>query len=259
MLGSVYDLGTYDDTPFKDPSDFSEKGTRDEELRFQDALCQYVPNGGEVTTDNPYNDLDNAVSDLSLMHVSYLNADYDYKVLNKWKNSVYTKDSVFPNANGYKYIQAHLGYRYVLQDSHFDFHSFAGDDATLYLTIANVGFAPAYKEFTTTLSVTNTDTAESFEIDNTIDNREISAQDSSVFTTELNVRSLDNGTYKLALSMKDPATGQVIHFANTNYESLDTVELGTLTIQKPNLPVPSFLTTFIQKYGELFSQIRHKI
>ena len=259
MLGSVYDLGTYDDTPFEDPSDFSEKGTRDEELRFQDALCQYVPNGGEVTVDNSYNDLDNAVSDLSLMHVSYLNADYDYNVLNKWKNSIYTKDNVFPNANGYKYIQAHLGYRYVLQDSHFDFHSFVGDDATLYLTIANIGFAPAYKEFTTTLSVTNTDTEESFEIDNTIDNRDISAQDSSVFTTELNVRSLDDGTYKLALSMNDPATGQVIHFANTNYESQDMIELGTLTIQKPNLPFPSFLTTFIQKYGELFSQIRHKI
>lgn len=259
MLGSVYDLGTYDDTPFENPSDFSEKGTRDEELHFQDTLCQYVPNGGEVTIDNSYNDLDNAVADLSIMHVSYLNADHDTAVLNKWKNSSYTKDSVFPNANGYEYIQAHLGYRYVLQDSHFDFHSFAGDDATLYLTIANVGFAPAYREYTTTLSVTNTDTQESFEIENTIDNREITAQDSSVFMTDFDVRSLDDGTYELTLSMKDPATGQVIHFANTDYESEDTIPLGTLTVQKPNLPLPSFLTTFIQKCSELLSQIRHKI
>ena len=65
MLGSVYDLGTYDDTPLTSASEFNEQGTRSEELLFQNKLCQYVPNGGEVTIDNKYNNLDNAISDLS--------------------------------------------------------------------------------------------------------------------------------------------------------------------------------------------------
>ena len=46
MLGSVYDLGTYDDTPLTSASEFNEQGTRSEELLFQNKLCQYVPNGG---------------------------------------------------------------------------------------------------------------------------------------------------------------------------------------------------------------------
>ena len=85
MLGSVYDLGTYDDTPLTSASEFNEQGTRSEELLFQNKLCQYVPNGGEVTIDNKYNNLDNAISDLSTMCVSYLNSDHDLAVLNKWK------------------------------------------------------------------------------------------------------------------------------------------------------------------------------
>ena len=86
MLGSVYDLGTYDDTPLQSDSRLEEEGTRSEELLFQYKLCQYVPNGGEVTVDNEYNDLDNAITDLSQMHVSYLNSEHDAAVLNKWKN-----------------------------------------------------------------------------------------------------------------------------------------------------------------------------
>ena len=45
MLGSLSDLGTYGDTLRKDASAPSYKGVREEELSFQNALCQYVPNG----------------------------------------------------------------------------------------------------------------------------------------------------------------------------------------------------------------------
>ena len=83
MLGSVYDLGTYDDTPLQSDSAIDEQGTRNEELIFQEKLCQYVPNGGEVTVDNEYNDLDNAITDLFQMHVSYLNSEHDADVLDK--------------------------------------------------------------------------------------------------------------------------------------------------------------------------------
>lgn len=98
MLGSVYDLGTYDDTPLTSASEFNEQGTRSEELLFQNKLCQYVPNGGEVTIDNKYNNLDNAISDLSTMCVSYLNSDHDLAVLNKWKILLTPAPAYFPDA-----------------------------------------------------------------------------------------------------------------------------------------------------------------
>lgn len=230
MLGSVYDLGTYDDTPLNEYSDISEAGTREEELIFQDKLCQYVPNGGEVTIDNVYNDLENAIADLSLMHVSYLNSRHDLSVLEKWQNSIYRGDDVFSGCTGYDYIQAHLGYRYTLKESSLDFHSFASDRATLYFTITNEGFASAYRSFDSSIIAYNEDTGKAFLIEAGISNRRIASQSDSTFKTTLDVRSWEKGTYQLTLVMTDPATEQVIHFAHAGYEEADGVLIGTLTI-----------------------------
>lgn len=233
MLGSVYDLGTYDDTPLKDPSDFEEKGTREEELDFQSALCQYVPNGGEVTVDNPYNDLDNAVRDLRKMHVSYLNIAHDAAVINKWKGTVYKGDDIFSNCTGFDYINAHLGYRYVLKESSVEFHQLDNANAKLYLTIENTGFAPAYRQFDVTLTATRENDQKVFTIDQTIDNRKIGGTDTVTFQTDLDVRSMGKGTYSISLQMTDPSTGQTIHFANSGSEDKDLLSLGTLEIKMP--------------------------
>lgn len=231
MLGSVYDLGTYDDTPLTSDSKPSEAGTREEELTYQYKLCQYVPNGGEVTVDNSYNDLDNAITDLARMHVSYLNKDHDKTVLNKWKKSTYTGKDVFSGSNGYDYINAHLGYRYVLKSSKLDFDPYLDDKAILKLTIANTGFAPAYRTFETSLLLINEDTGEKTKLETSIDNRSIASNDSSQFRQELDLRSFKKGTYRLELQMKDPSTKDFIHFANKGVETSDTIPIGTLKIK----------------------------
>ena len=231
MLGSVYDMGTYDDTPRTSDSKPDEPGTRKEELLYQYKLCQYVPNGGEVTMDNQYNDLDNAISDLAQMHVSYLNSDHDKTVLDKWKDSIYRSKGVFHGVNGYDYISAHLGYRYFIKESHIDFHSIISDDAALYLTIANTGFSSAYKKYDSTLILTEDDTGKTTRIETTIDNRRISGNDQTDFKINLSIRSLRKGSYTLALEMKDPYTRDYIHFANTGFETSDSIPLGTMTIQ----------------------------
>lgn len=230
MLGSVYDLGTYDDTPLTASSDPGEKGSRSDELIYQYKLCQYVPNGGEVTVDNEYNDLENAIADLAQMHVSYLNAEHDPEVLTKWKNSTYTGDDVFSGVNGFDYIGAHLGYRYRLKTSTLDFHPIVSDKATLYLTIENTGFSSAYRSFETTLILKNETTGEEEELETALDNTSIAGGDESIFQLELDVRSLEKGTYTLKLRMEDPATETVIHFANTGYETSDTVPVGSFTL-----------------------------
>ena len=87
MLGSESDLGTYGDTARRDATSPSYKGTRKEELAFQNNLCRYVPNGGEVIFNNTLSDLETSVSALRTMHVSYLNADNDGRVMEKWRNT----------------------------------------------------------------------------------------------------------------------------------------------------------------------------
>ena len=236
MLGSVYDLGTYDDTPLQSDSAIDEQGTRNEELIFQEKLCQYVPNGGEVTVDNEYNDLDNAITDLFQMHVSYLNSEHDADVLDKWKSSVYTGNTadasdVFSGCTGYDYINSHLGYRYVMKQSSIDFHPVFSDTATLYITVSNVGFSSAYIKFDTSLILTDQDTGKSQKIETSIDNRSIAGNDSSEFKINLDVRSLKKGTYTVSLRMKDSRTKTYIHFANKDYEDSKTVPVGTLTLK----------------------------
>lgn len=231
MLGNIYDMGTYDDTPITSDSSIDEPGTRKEELLYQYKLCQYVPNGGEVTIDNEYNDIDNAISALSQMHVSYLNSEHEEDVLNKWKKSTYTGDNVFSGCTGYDYIKAHLGYRYFIQESHLDFHSIVGNDASLYLTIVNSGFSSAYKKYDTTLLVTNQDTGKTKRLETNIDNRLISGDDQVTFKISPDIRSLKKGIYILALEMKDPCTKNYIYFANAGSEAHDSVPVGTLTIQ----------------------------
>lgn len=160
MLGSASDLGTYGDTNRKDATSPSYKGTREDELEFQNTLCQYVPNGGEVVSDNAYNDLPSAVESLTTMHVSYLNADYDNTVLDKWKNTTWNQNDAFYGCDGYTYIQAHLGYRYLVTKCTMKSSGFLNSQLNLSIGLQNTGFGNALKEFHATLKFKNTETGE---------------------------------------------------------------------------------------------------
>lgn len=222
MLGSVYDLGTYDDTSYLDSDSFLAAGTREEELAFQNELCQFVPNGGETVCDNSYNDLENAIRDLTTMHVTYLNRDYDSSVLNKWNASTYE------GVNGLDYINAHLGYRYVVTDSSLTFHPLWDNTATLELTITNTGFAPAYRRFTCTLALEHAETGTVTQQELSFDNRTLQSGETTALLATLPVRALDAGTYQLTLSLSDPATSLPVTFANEGADN--AIKLGTLTI-----------------------------
>lgn len=231
MLGSVYDLGTYDDSPNTDTTDPEDKGTREEEIAFQNALCQFVPNGGEAVLDNPYSDLENALMDLANMHISYLSCEHDAAVLDKWKNSVYHGKDCFDGISGYQYIEAHLGYRYVLSDSALIHDALDSSSSTLSFTIQNTGFAPSYRRFDGMLTLTQADTGTEYSFPADIDNRTIGGGNECTFTLPLELNNLPNGDYQVSFSLTDSYTGQTIRFASDNAVSDGSVQLGSLTIE----------------------------
>lgn len=222
MLGSVYDLGTYDDTSYLDSEDYLEAGTREEELAFQNILCQFVPNGGETVVDNPYNDIENAIGDLNTMHVSYLSRDHDGAVLDKWLASTYE------GINGLDYIEAHLGYRYVLTDSGITFDALLDNTAVLHFSVQNTGFAPAYRRFDSVMTLTDTTSGLTTSFPVSFDNRTLQSGETATLTLDLPVRTLEAGTYELAFSMTDSSTSLPIYFANEGAGT--NIKLGTLTI-----------------------------
>nr|MBP3597952.1 DUF4832 domain-containing protein [Eubacterium sp.] len=224
MMGNVLDCGTYDDTSYSSSTDLSEKGTREEELNFQNQLCRYVPNGGEVIIENSYNDFPQAAQDLATMHVSYLSCDYDGKVLNKWKSTIYRGEDadIFNGCTGYEYVEAHLGYRFVVTSS-----SLQKDQ--LFLSFSNTGFAPSYRTFDTTLQLTHTETMETTSHPVELDTRRIMPEREGM-ETSIKLPKLSKGEYKISLQMYDPATKLPIHFANKEATSDGSLPLGTLTI-----------------------------
>ena len=226
ILGNVFDCGTYDDTPRSGSPDYTEKGTREEEIAFQNTLCLYVPNGGEGVLDNPFNDLTAAIADLSQMHVSYLSCDHDAAVLDKWKASVYkpADPNIFEGMSGYDYIAAHLGYRYVVRQLEIE----PSDAATFRLSIENTGFSPAYRPFETTLLLQENTSGQQITIPVSLDTRTLLPNE--IYHITAAIPSIGTGSYSVTLSMRDPATGCSIPFANNGAETGDGLACGQLNI-----------------------------
>lgn len=145
MLGNKSDYGTYRTGKNADNGMAFPRLEREEELEFQNELCRAVPNGGEVIHDNVYNDLDNAIKDFEVMHVTYLNKAYDQEVLKKWADTVITEEGCFEGMNGLAYIERHLGYRLLIERARIHYQS-KEEMLTAEVTLKNTGFAPLYKE-----------------------------------------------------------------------------------------------------------------
>lgn len=230
MLGNEFDCGTYGDTSFAEAQDHTQKGTRQEELSFQNKLCQYVPNGGEAVLDNPYNDLNAAISNLSQMHVSYLSCEHDGAVLTKWKHSVYAgeKDDVFNGVSGYDYIAAHLGCRFVVRDINFACAKGFDPTVTFSIAVENVGFSAAYRNFDLDVTLRDNDSGSAVSFPLAIDTRTLLPGTTGRITGSS--PSLSKGSYSVLLSMTDPATELPVPFANTGVEPDGKFPCGQLTV-----------------------------
>lgn len=244
MLGSDLDLGTYGDTSREGTTDPAVKGNRAEELAFQNELCRYVPNGGEAVLDNPFNDLDAAITDLGKMHVSYLSEMHDSAVLNKWRSSVYTGNDIFHGCNGFDYIKKHLGFRYVLRYASLNSDNVLNWKGDLIIAIENVGFSNSYVNFPVTLIMENTETLEqtAYSLSATsspdatpiTDARLWNSGELNTISVPLDIRGLGEGSYRFYLTVTDPLNGNPILFANEPNSNISEgcYFLGELTVSK---------------------------
>ena len=130
-LGSHSDLGTFEN--------------RDIEIAWLQKQALHTLYGGEVveTRGNEENDKINSANYMAneafKTHTTYLNFDYDKKVINRWKDEIYNgSDELYKGKSGYLYINNHLGYRFVLRNSNI---KQTNNKINLNLDIENVGFA----------------------------------------------------------------------------------------------------------------------
>lgn len=220
MLGSESDYGTYKDH------------SRDFWIDFQDFICDYLPNGGEVIKDNPYNDFENAVSDLRRMHVSYLNEGYDANVLDKWRGSTYYGNDCFNETDGFTYIKEHLGYRYVLRSDSAEFDTWDDETAVFSCVLENVGFGSCLRRLPVSLIIEDPISSDVFEIPIEQDLRLLSSGESLELTAEIPVRELSTGQYLVYLSIKDPYSDIQIKLANNLLRSEHGTFIGIFNISR---------------------------
>lgn len=228
MLGSESDLGTYGSTARRDAGSPAYQGTRTEELEFQNRLCRYVPNGGEVIYQSTLSNLNTSVSALQAMHVSYLNADYDSRVLDKWRNTLWTEKDAFRGCDGYYYVQEHLGYRYLIQSCKLRQSGVLRQNLSLTLTLQNVGFANTLKPFLTSIVLKNAETGECISVPFGADLRKLCSGQKRSFTLKLPVKDLKHGRYQIYFSVTDETSGEMILLGNKNEATDDGYLLGQL-------------------------------
>ncbi len=155
-LGTQYDYGTWGEN-------CAYSVCREEGVSFMETYGKNVPYGGEaLTTASGYKKI-NTVEFLSYegfrTHTSYLNIEWNNNLINEWKVSEFHPQDTIDKAyesytdgegtlqnTAFKYIDDHLGYRYVLRESKMMDSLGTESILKLDMKIQNVGFGNMTKK-----------------------------------------------------------------------------------------------------------------
>ena len=146
----AYRLGLYNDGYLGSDSDLGTYQNRERDINFLSIQNSHLPFGGVVTVpDSQLHNIETCLPEMNKIHLSYLNIEWDNRVIEKWKNSLYTQDcgadKQYYGKTAFDYIQSRLGYRFVLKNSVFTY-SDSTDKLNVRLTLQNVGFGNLYKK-----------------------------------------------------------------------------------------------------------------
>ena len=133
-LGSSSDLGTVDGSL-----------TREMMVNWLQNYSKNTPYGGELVAnyngDHPINTPSYLSFEGFKTHTSYLNYEWHQPTILAMKDSVMTGvDAEYEGVSGYKYLEDHLGYRFVLRNSLMS-DTVYDRKLDMEITIQNVGFA----------------------------------------------------------------------------------------------------------------------
>ncbi len=202
-LGSESDLGTY--------------YNREEDLKFLESHANYTFFGGEaVAPNNPYNDIENAQVEMFRTHTTYLNYIWNNEITQvKWGNSIYNgPNSIYKGQTAQKYIEDHLGYRFVLKKSKISPNVKQGEKLAISINIENTGFGNVINEKKVKLMLKNPEMI--YVTDTNIDVRQWNSNETItkniVFTIP---NDINTGEWEIYLKIEDKENDQyVIQFAN---------------------------------------------
>ncbi len=146
----AYRLGLYNDGYLGSDSDLGTYTDRARDIKFLSGQTNHLPYGGEVVIpDSPLHNIETCLPEMHEINLSYLNIEWNNGVIDKWKNSDYTRacgsDKLYYGKSAFDYIQNHMGYRFVLKSSKLSC-SDNFDKLNVELSLQNVGFGNLNKK-----------------------------------------------------------------------------------------------------------------
>ncbi len=236
IMASETDFGTYGDARGRDSRSYSDKWVRKDELEFQNQLCRYVSNGGEVINECSYNDAQPAVEALKKMRISYLHSQYDKKVLDKWKNTkAGVANALWKDKTAFEYIAAHLGYRFTLEDAGLSLAPDESGNLRVFARLSNTGFAPCYHKFDVKFVIRDAAFSKLEEYAVDTDTRMWMPNERVEVEVWIPWAKPERRYYTLCFGIYDPRSGRQIQIANTfsaadhlGYYSLGNFIVNTL-------------------------------
>ncbi len=140
-----YRVGLYNDGYLGSGSDLGTFSNRDKEIAWLKEQAKHTLYGGEVVANSgstPINTVEYMSKEAFLTHTTYLNLRWNYQTIHNWKSEIYHgEDSLYVGQTGFKYVENHLGYRFVLRNSVLKDTITNHDTLKVNFKIENVGFA----------------------------------------------------------------------------------------------------------------------
>ncbi len=192
----AYRLGLYNDGYLGSESDLGTYSNRERDINFLSVQNAHLPFGGEVTVpDSPLHNIEACLPEMNKIHLSYLNTEWDNRVIEKWKKTFYTEacglEKQYYNKTAFTYIQNRLGYRFVLKNSVFTY-SATSEKLNVRLKLQNLGFGNLNRNKRAKLIFTDSTGAAAF----IADYGEIAVKDELEFNVE---HGLESGKYDVYL------------------------------------------------------------
>ncbi len=188
-------------------------------------LIQIAPSGGALVVNENLTQED-VLSMLTDRGITYLE---DGEGVESLKNLSYEGNDAYFGITVYDYLSNHLGYYYVLTSVSTDLNIWESEEATIYLTISNKGFAKSYHRFECSLLLKNQETGEEISVPIDSDTRTWDALSDATISGSFNVKDAGKGEYTVYFMMTDQA-GETIALGNDLTSSTNGYHIGELTI-----------------------------
>jgi hypothetical protein len=198
-------LAHHNDCFLASPTDFGTYADIVNDKNYLEAETKYLVMGGETCAENsPRSDCINlggdADTELARFHWSFLNADYNQAVLNRWSSP----------GNCMNNIRLGLGYRFQMLSGTFSNSIQVGQNLSFQLRLKNVGFSAPFNGRKVIVVLRNTNTSQEYLFPLTdVDPRYWFAYQSSADEIIINKNikipaDFKQGTYSLWLHLADP-------------------------------------------------------